>query len=436
MAGASLERLQYAYIQPREPKGGFAARERTLTKEMDYLRNNWQKEGLSSDWVDLPDMGFLINYQIGFLDSEKFGKVLSSEEKKHLWIEKTEFDIRGWVREKLQRALLYPGRLSIQNSNGKWQLTDTRHGAQMDIEDTLSPKERNGSVRKVHVEVVKPFLINASDESIAVIISPSGPSGILDEKGDMINYEDSHFDILQKKGNEIYEYTICTDFTYQEHREVLKQLRRLSEQPDPNLSKDSSVEDYILSPALFESSKKQFAVKDIIDVLRDARFNITGGGLYAFKNRFWEEVYQDIEKEFEELWRFDDVTESYISEFTNFVRYKHLNREDLKYTLAVTLLRLSRYVLGGEKEEKIKRLLPGTVELNFYSYGQAYKEAALIPGCAGGGGREKVKSILGIDKTEVMSCVTCPFCKETVNAILTKDKIICPSCKKSASRSS
>lgn len=40
----------------------------------------------------------------------------------------------------------------------------------------------------------------------------------------------------------------------------------------------------------------------------------------------------------------------------------------------------------------------------------------------------------GLETEGVMSCVTCPFCQETVDAILTEDKIICPKCNKSANR--
>jgi hypothetical protein len=34
----------------------------------------------------------------------------------------------------------------------------------------------------------------------------------------------------------------------------------------------------------------------------------------------------------------------------------------------------------------------------------------------------------------LMPCVTCPFCKEIVNAILTPETISCPSCKVTVSR--
>jgi hypothetical protein len=40
-----------------------------------------------------------------------------------------------------------------------------------------------------------------------------------------------------------------------------------------------------------------------------------------------------------------------------------------------------------------------------------------------------------LDKTNEMKCVTCPFCGETVDAIITADKITCPECKQSAKKS-
>lgn len=38
------------------------------------------------------------------------------------------------------------------------------------------------------------------------------------------------------------------------------------------------------------------------------------------------------------------------------------------------------------------------------------------------------------DNPNIMPCVTCPFCKELVDAILTPQTIACPSCKVTVSR--
>lgn len=34
-----------------------------------------------------------------------------------------------------------------------------------------------------------------------------------------------------------------------------------------------------------------------------------------------------------------------------------------------------------------------------------------------------------VEERDEMKCVTCPFCKKLVNAILTKNSIVCPACK-------
>lgn len=41
---------------------------------------------------------------------------------------------------------------------------------------------------------------------------------------------------------------------------------------------------------------------------------------------------------------------------------------------------------------------------------------------------------IAVDDPTRMPCVTCPFCKELVDAILTPDTISCPACKVTVSR--
>jgi hypothetical protein len=70
------------------------------------------------------------------------------------------------------------------------------------------------------------------------------------------------------------------------------------------------------------------------------------------------------------------------------------------------------------------------------------KEAPRVQGSCGATGTETsniFNNLGGIraslnGENNLMKCVTCPFCHETVDAELTEDKITCPSCKESASR--
>jgi hypothetical protein len=41
---------------------------------------------------------------------------------------------------------------------------------------------------------------------------------------------------------------------------------------------------------------------------------------------------------------------------------------------------------------------------------------------------------IAADNPNLMPCVTCPFCKQLVNAILTPDTISCPACKVTVKR--
>lgn len=41
---------------------------------------------------------------------------------------------------------------------------------------------------------------------------------------------------------------------------------------------------------------------------------------------------------------------------------------------------------------------------------------------------------LVVEQANLMKCVTCPFCKATVDAILTEKTIACPKCKVKVSR--
>jgi hypothetical protein len=42
--------------------------------------------------------------------------------------------------------------------------------------------------------------------------------------------------------------------------------------------------------------------------------------------------------------------------------------------------------------------------------------------------------MLDVNEPTLMRCVTCPFCKVTVDAILTSNSISCPACKITVSR--
>jgi hypothetical protein len=433
----------------------------SLSELTGYLRENWEMQGLPKNYTDLPGVGFLIGYQMGFLDSEKF-KDLDPQQKKQRWTETTEFSLRGWVREYLEEALTFPGEYELANVGGQVKLRDTRHGAGLFLEDTISKKDRKGSAWRSRVEVTTPFLATAPDGSFVVLQSPKGPSGIPDDRGVMFNYPDSHYEIMVKKGDRVFSYTVKTDFELSEHREATRRLMRLTNQPYKALSKDSPLEDYVMTVPLFNSETSTTTIKDVIDVLKDTRFDATGGSLYAFKKRMWAEVYRDMDKDIEDLWRYNEKTDWFIKEFVDFSLYSRCTRDELQEALAITILRLSKHVLRKEKEKSgdipYRVTYGNRVNVTVYehgsrkadylnpnlttytnsgdSFGSVFKEMKTKVGCAGGEGEQGLDIpgyamsatafIEGLKKGSELE-FDCPMCGEITKGEIGNE---CPHCHK------
>ena len=393
--------------------------ERNLQEEIDHLRNNWQKEKLPKNWVDLPGVGFMLGYQMGFLDSPKL-KDLSLERKKELWISLTEYSLRSWIGEYLVQDPVLPGLLRFRFENGRYILKDPLHGAGFNLAETLSKKERNGVVYDTYVNKIAPFF---KIGRLAVVNSTHG-DGLPDEDGVMIKYPESRLTVLkmQENGEDIPTYTICNDFDYQEHGELMTRLYTLSGQKDPHLTKDSSPEDFMASPALFDGSTVT-QIEDIVEIMAKIRAKKNTRRIY--RDKTIDDVLAAA-KDWNKLWDYDDVTKTFINQWVDYSRsLKDWSYKNVKEALAATILRLSRYVLRKEEEKKIRTLYPELPQnvipfdprlMDGYSFGGALRNVAKIPGCAGGGTKDKrsfayqfnraFKTILGGDDDgEWFECV-------------------------------
>lgn len=112
---------------------------------------------------------------------------------------------------------------------------------------------------------------------------------------------------------------------------------------------------------------------------------------------------------------------------------------------------LPYFVMHGQDPRLLTQVLGGRL-YDLYNKYRDSKGNISLTGCGGGtkcinelfsGGKTFNSGIFSTgsrvsefgEQTGVMECVNCPFCNETVDAILTKSKIICPKCKKTAERS-
>lgn len=437
MAVAVLERgIYYNYPQgiPRsvrdDNRENDSLRNGTLDQVITYLRDNWQEEKLPKNWEDLPGVGFMIGYQMGFLDSPKL-KDLSLERKKELWISLTEYSLRSWVGEYLAQKAVLPGLMIIEFEDGKWKLKDPLHGAGFDLEETFSKRERNGVPYDTFINKIKPFFASAKDGASVVVQSPSG-EGMPDEKGVKVKYPDSHKTYLIKQDKYIYTYTVCSDFDYSEEAELLKALHTKSGQEIPNVSKESLAEDFIAHPALFP---KGFSASEFIEEIAKVREKKNTRHLYH--NKTIDDALLDV-KDWNGLWDYDSVTKEFINQWAYYCRnLKDWNYKNVKEALAATILRLSRYVLRKEEDKKIRKYNPD-LPLNVipfdprlmdgYSFGGVLKKVTEIAGCAGGGKKSFASQIANaFNKIFSTSEINEEFCEDCGGK---KDHYHCPDCSK------
>jgi hypothetical protein len=418
----------YYEIKPKESN--------PLSGHIEHLRNNWRQEGLPANWSDLPGTGFMINKQMDLMSSEfeENDSIILRKEKKAKALDQTDRDIKGFILEYLAEGLVFPINYSIDPDG---HLVDKNYGNKKVI-DIVSSEERNGSVRRSIGEKIEPFLAKSLDGSIVVMDSPSGWSGLYQEDGKTITYPDSQTYIFQKKGSEVVGFTIRTDFTNREHRELIRSLT------GENLSENASPVDYVMRPALIDSNNNRFGeIKDVVRTMQDTRREISSESVLAYKNRAWNEVYRDIERG-DELWHYDEVTKKMVQDFKDYALTHEFSRTDAKEALAATILRIAKFLRHDRKEntqtysETVgiplgREVVLSDFEIDYaggsrypqtrpseknFGYGKVLTEVQELPGCAGGGsGKSLVKSVtprfgqsgLSLDQNEWFVCPKCKF---------------------------
>ncbi len=426
--------------------------ERNLQEETEYIKENWHTEDLPENWVDLPGIGFMIGYQMGFLDSEKF-QPFSLEERVEKWTKLTKYSLKSWVMEYLAGRGVLPGLQTLEFEEGRWKYKDDLHGAGLELNETLSKKEANGLVWDMYANTIKPYFVSGTS---AITYSPSGKR-MPNEDGIMIDYPDSRHTFMEKRGKYIFTYTIANDFEPNEHAELANELQKLGVQNPYTFTNESIAEDFIAHPTLF--STPGVKLSHILSLMGNIREK--NGKKYVYKEKTASDLIAES-LSWESMWDYDDVAKRFVEEFVDFSLAKSWTKETLKEALSVTILRLSKYVKNKE-EAKQKIVFENRSGVSYQSYGQdsytvtnhnyytytqysggnygqTFRKVAATPGCAGGGQSSYSDSYETSYETIIAGtavekeCVHCPFCEQSVTAIYTPNKIICKSCRKSADR--
>lgn len=381
------------------------SRERTLCAEMQYLRENWQSQNLPENWRFMPGTGFDVHLQTAMLFDELSADDApdARREKLDLWLTRTDRDIVTFDVEYLARGLTFPISYKVISEEGR--VIDPVY--QKDVVEMISADERNGVVKETVEEKLVPFFLIAPEGSVAVMTSPEGWSGLYAPQVDPrspkkpIIFPDSQTYVYQKVGDEIVGFTFRTDFSDEEHREVIKKLSGVE------LPLDAEIEKYVASVALLTPQEDfQPDIRLVAEVMREIRRKKTGKEYAWFDKdggveRGWEEIFSDLQNK-EVLYDFRGTSKRRCAQLKDFVLTKwNGTRRELDEAVAVTVLRISSELRKTQIQQKsaetpVMQVLHADadirgekiVERNNQApvlYGAVLKDAQSLGGCNGGG---------------------------------------------------
>ncbi|HVA96810.1 MAG TPA: hypothetical protein VND99_04095 [Candidatus Acidoferrales bacterium] len=414
-------RIPYVWDAREIERRGFSGG--LLDQHIRHFDRNWKVEGLPPDWFRLQSktgrhIGFSMNSQMDLL-----GNVTNSEVA--TWIPKTVQDLRGFKLEYLTDHIVYP--CKYERSSSDPTRLENRHYGYTDIIDTVSADERGGSVRR-SLQEMKAFFLDddTPDGSIAVMVSPRGETGLRTDDGKLIQYPDSYFFFMVKEGDTVHNFTLKTDFSIAECRDVIARLTGVT------LPVDAPLEQYVRTIAKIKPGGHDATpdVTEIVGVLEQVRPE------YAFTSEgrnekiTWRDVYQDIRQR-DQLYEFSEKTNMIINEFEAYCLQGNHTKLEYQKALAATILRMSKvFFLEENYPEGAVPLVSNqwsTVRPPLATYGDVLTATTKRPGCSGGGSGESlfVKSPDGVRRGET-DWFTCPKCHYKADGPIGDT---CPKCK-------
>lgn len=350
-------------------------RRNSLAEILSHFDSNWQAEGLPQDWHILNKLGFSMNSQMDLLRG-------TDHESKALWLTQTRMDLLGYVQECLKQGVVFP--FKYDEFDGV-DFVNTRYGKRMT--DMIDSKERGGVVTRT-VGKMRDFLEGRESGAMAIMVSPSGETGLKDDKGNPIKYGDFQVFTLKKVEAGLEGVTLRTDFNSKEAREVVEIYT------GRKLSPNAGIEEYM--GAILIDPEQREIIENVALKLREIRKRnqpkradvAYDPEVAGVRSKTWRDMFYQLQNR-ENIYDVDVQTTAYIDNLDEYVSSNNLTPLEIRKALAATLLRISRHFFIIEDNEGLL-----SVDKDNYStenirpdftYGEAYNRAAERPGCAGGG---------------------------------------------------
>lgn len=315
------------------------------------------KERREQSMYLLPRTGFDVRGQIDLLENNlQEGKERGESTERTLngSLEQIGQDVQGFKLEYLTEGPLFPIVLGYKDVGGQRRVSAPLYNDKL-LVDTVSDKERKGSVKRVAMQLEEELL--AADEGTFFAPSPAGWSGLKDPNGNKITYPDAQTYMWQKqKDGSIRGFTIKTNMTLSQNEELLERFgvskaelgyRNSREGMVDTLSSEDRVSTIAGKLVRVDQGKN---IEDIISIIQEIKGSPVAFRDTTGKERTFYEIFTSL-KNPQLLWTLDETTRKLVDTFSIFVRQQLRNgrmtpeiRENIETALGMTILKIASLI--------------------------------------------------------------------------------------------
>lgn len=244
-------------------------------------------------WRQWDKTGFKLRQQIQKLDIDYQAKLSEGESPQQAifeWTQETAEDIEGFWFEYLCQHLVLPIKIEKKFIDGKWEIVCPRY-SNKPLSETVLPEERNGGAKE-GIDKLTEFLTSAPRNSIAILISPSGWSGLKTEEGERIIYTETQIYVYKiNLFGRLEAITLRTDSSLFQNK-ILHSNFSGNQLPcsDGLPTNQSVIEELVRNPILIEGTELAPSFEDVIKAIQ-----LVKGSKYVLKERTFAELWEHFQ---------------------------------------------------------------------------------------------------------------------------------------------
>lgn len=250
-----------------------------------------------SKWREWDKTGFKLRQQLQKLAIDyqtKLSEGKSPQSAISEWTQETSEDVEGFWFEYLCQHLVLPIKIEKKFIDGKWEIVCPRY-SNKPLTETVLPEERNGAAKE-GISKLTEFLTSAPENSMAILISPSGWSGLKTDDGERITYTETQIYVYKiNLLGKVEAITLRTDCSLAQNIALYRTLF------DNNLpvfkssqTDQSIIEEMVGNPILIDGTESSLDLEDVIktlELIKDSK--------YALKERTFAELWEHFQKRHE-----------------------------------------------------------------------------------------------------------------------------------------